>query len=358
MSRATRSRVDLSDVDVKELLLEKERVASEGNALDVSKDAVAPSKAVPSEDCKPSRFLILDTESFNFRVYNDPDEREMVLPLEIAWGVYEWTDQNELRLTKTFHCYLAELACLSHYKDQLKEFSRRTFEKHERNLNDHHFPLTTVINCLEELYFDVLTVDAIVAYNVSWDFNAIGNLLRVFYPETAQPVRMPSGCPVIDEYDGFADNPFNLMRVPYLDLMHMLIKRYGEQLVHRGIKDGSVHKSRTSEKLFLKKRNAKSIYSAEYAIRAFFGVDQKHLADEDVVCEAMMLEKILRDFGLNCLEYNIIYPLKSTYKRMIHMATSIYEMTHPPQNDKPPAEPRKFHRRPPTECLFRQDDLE
>jgi hypothetical protein len=275
-----------------------------------------------------SRMLVLDTESFRF----DMSTGDVLLPLQLAWGIYEWDADNnvleELSQSQSHRTiYVSELMCLSQYRNAVKAVSERCFQRHEQKMKEMNFPLMTAFQVLETLQQDIeeFNVDTIVGYNLSWDFMAIGELVRSFFPICGN-YRI-TGCPTLDSFDPNADNPLNPMGLRYLDLMHEVVKKYGEDLVIQGIRDGTVHRAATSNRIQLRRDNrySKSIYSAEYVLKHFFGVTQNHLADDDVRYEALLLEKCIKDFGLDFLEYNIFYPQQSCYQRMVRLANLFYE---------------------------------
>jgi len=278
--------------------------------------------AAPRQFATTPRMLLLDTESFCFEM----TEGETLLPLQLAWGIYEWNDETrELVQVSQRTIYVSELMCISTYRNAVKAVSENCFRRHEEKLKEVDFPLMTALQVLETLQNDVVeyNVDTVVGYNLSWDFTAIGQLVRTFFPGKSRN----SGCPILDSFDGEADNPFNPMGLRYLDLMHVVVKSYGEHLVVQGIRDGTVHRAQNSNRIMLRKnrRYCKSIYSAEYVLNHFFGVTQNHLADDDVRYEALLLEKSICDIGLQALEYNILYPQQTCYQRMLHLANIFYE---------------------------------
>lgn len=263
-------------------------------------------------------FLVLDTESFTFHVMG----HDVLLPLQIAWSIFQWDSERGV-LEDKHHCtiYISELMCVSEYREAVRRMSHRCFERHEEKMSSTNFPLMTANQALTVLLDDLTSfhVNTIVGYNLSWDFQSIRNLRNLFIEMDTSPVFTELSCT--------ADNPFSPLGLNYLDLMHQTVKSYGEELVLQGIKDGTVHRSATSDRVMLKKnqRYGKSVYSAEYVLQHFFGVFQNHLADDDVRYEALLLEKCLVDFGLRGLEFNILYPQQSCYQRMIQMAHGLLD---------------------------------
>lgn len=259
-------------------------------------------------------FLVLDTESFKI-----PTElsSHTLVPLQIAWAIYEWNKESLVQISRTV-AYVSEVMCTSNFRDEIRSISERCFLRHEAKIKESKYPMmsaTDIFKCLKN-DIDKYGVNTIAAYNISWDFEAIGNLLRIFYPD--------GGVDILFAFDARCDNPFNRMRLSYVDLMHEVIKKFGERLARSGIADGTVHRS-TNGKVMLRKneRFSKTIYSAEYTLYNLFGIVQKHLAEEDVDHESRLLEVILQEFGADDLEYNILYPQHSSYEQMSRIATKI-----------------------------------
>jgi hypothetical protein len=260
------------------------------------------------------RFLVLDTESFKV-----PTEfsSQTLIPLQIAWAIFEWNASTEtLVLLVRNVAYVSEVMCASHFRDAIRAVSERCFLRHEAKIKETKYPMMSGLHILNMIAFDLFThnVKTITAYNISWDFEAIGNILRVFYPSDN----------IADEELGFdrrTDNPFNPMRIDYLDLMHEVIKKFGNRLVEAGLKDGSVSMSERGKVMLRKnERYSKSVYSAEYTLYHLFGIVQKHLAEEDVDHEAKLLEAILKEFGSDALERNVMYPQEGSYEKMVKIA--------------------------------------
>lgn len=293
-----------------ELIIEQRSlIAQLRNELDLRDAALTqPDAAV---------MLVLDTESFTFRV----EGSELLLPLQLGWGIYRWDEEcRELCYLHHRTVYVSELMCVSEYRATVKGMSERCFERHEQKMASTNFPLMTGAQALEALMDDLdrYLVRTIVGYNLSWDFQAIGNLRHCFVPMESEAATLSP----------FADNPFNPLGLNYLDLMHQTVKSYGAELVFQGIRDGTVHRAASSERILLKRnqRYGKSVYSAEYVLQHFFSVKQNHMADDDVRYEALLLEKCLLDSGLLGVEYNIFYPQQSCYQRLIHLARPMLEL--------------------------------
>lgn len=267
----------------------------------------------------PFRVLVLDTESFNLNVQQD--EPPLLLPLQIAWGVYEWNpDLASLECIASETKYVKEVFDNPFIRSQLYDLSPNCLQRHEDHLahmGDKN-ALTNAQTIIEELCntITVCHVSTLAAYNISWDFQALRNMIErlcAWYPPSVDP-----SC----------DNPFNPLSMFYVDLMHLVVTKYGAELVSQGIQDGTIHRPESeSDKLMLRKNNrkySKTVYSAEYALKYFFGVTQQHLADDDVIQEALLLEKGLCDFGASGIEYNICYPQQSCYQRILHLASHMY----------------------------------
>lgn len=256
-------------------------------------------------------FLVLDTESY--QIESELGSKTIV-PLQVAWGVYKW-NENSLRLDLISKntCYITEIMCIGRFRDAIKSVSERSYLKHEANMKTKGYPLLAVKDLLKVLHETITEncVSTIVGYNVSWDFAALANLIQLF------GVEHPS-------FDCRCNNPFNPLRIRHLDLMHEMIKKYGRHLVHLGIKDGSVHKD-PHNKTWLRKNTkySKTIYSAEYVLEHLFGISQQHLADDDVEHEALILERVIQQFGVASLEYGILYPQKTSYEYMVRKANEV-----------------------------------
>ena len=93
---------------------------------------------------------------------------------------------------------------------------------------------------------------------------------------------------------------------------------------------------------------SKTVFSAEYVLQDFFNVSQRHLADDDVEHERLLLEKCLCDFGVHRLEYGILYPQSSSFQIMIRKATRALK-------DEPDHQPEKLQK---NECWFLEEDDE
>lgn len=274
-----------------------------------------PAKPKPPQEPKnESVFLILDTESYGLSTELGA---KTVLPLQIAWAICKWNEQlQKLETLKRVICYVSEIICTSRLRDAVRAISEGNFLKHEAKLKTTMYPMLNVKQIFQGLKKCLLkyNVNCVAAYNISWDFDALGNLLRLFYPGPN------SNCPVLQSFSSACDNPFNLFKIQHVDLMHEVVKKYGDQLVQSGIADGTIHHN--GKRIMLRKdsRYSKTVFSAEYVLEDFFNVSQKHLADDDVEHERLLLEKCLCDFGINNLEYGILYPQSSCFQVMIRKA--------------------------------------
>ena len=254
-------------------------------------------------------FLVIDTESFKFG--------HNLLPLQIAWCVYHWNgENNELQqISAISAAYVAEIISDPVYRDVLEEELPWCLKKHDNNMRDMSEEAQSASDILQNLERSIREhgVSTLVGYNVSWDFAALANMILKF------SVNLPT-------FSGLCNNPFNPMRLDYLDLMHETVKKYGKQLAASGVEDGTIHRASESNRLMLRKntRYGKSIYSAAYVLQSFFGVKQEHLAEHDVQHEAMLLQKCIQDFGLAALEYNVCYPQANCYQMMLHWANELY----------------------------------
>ncbi len=257
----------------------------------------------------PTIIMIIDTESFKIMIPNK-SIHPILLPIQIACNVYMWdTTVNRLIEISTFNAYIYETLSISDIDTFIKG---NGLKKHKENMEINNVELMSadfVIRYIQDL-IEKYSVSTVVGYNISWDFMSIKNMIAFL-------------CTQYDNqfYDAACDNPFNPADLTYIDLMHEVVKKYGEQLTHQGLHDGTIHyASSNSNKLQLKK-NYRSIYCAQYVLFHFFGVEQEHLAQKDVHHEALLLEKILGEFGLHKIEMNICYPQESCYQRMLKLAT-------------------------------------
>lgn len=340
------------------------------------------SSRVPEEF--KSRFLVLDTESFN--LHTDGDGASQLLPLQIAWSVYEWhPEQLSLKCVQRASWYVREVLRDANFRAQLYDISAACLQRHEDNSfvasaeEDDNVKFNSISGARDILVamrdaIGELQVSTLVAYNVSWDFLALRNMVELWAHD-------------VPDFDANCDNPFNPMSLFYLDLMHVTVTKYGQQLVAQGIYDGTIHRvipaSRSASsddsdensdsregKIVLRRntRYSKSIYSAEYVLNHFFSVKQMHLADADVEHEALLLEKCLQDFGVSGVEYNMCYPQTNCYQRMLHWANERFADLQPidvgeNEEGKIPAPKKRLRKRNVTSssedltvCLF--DDSE
>lgn len=277
-------------------------------------------------------FLLFDTESFKFQFSNS--KNKILLPLQFAYGVYNWTG-TELDCLARSTMYLSEIITSSRCRKSLKKQSERCFKRHEENMKSANYPLVTAAQLFNRLHDVIIThnVDTIVAYNISWDFESLRNVMSLFNVEH-------------DSFCSQSNNPFNPMRLHYLDLMHQTVKLYGRELIKNGIQDGTVHRAQTSKRIMLRRGFGKSVFSAQYVLQLFFNVSQKHLAQDDVDDEALLLEKILQDFnGADKLELNICYPQQSCFRRMVNIAHELYPVVGNPIIEEAAEEAKD-------ECLF------
>jgi len=259
-----------------------------------------------NNDNSKKRFMLIDTESFRF------DNNEL-LPLQIACGVYEW-NEADLRLDNigNYTVYIEQIYYNQHFRDAIPA---GCLKKHDENIAANSYLVSDANHIIQNMIdlIEIHQVSTLVGYNISWDFLAIANLGATF-------------CKDIEGFDHRCDNPFNRMRLDYLDLMHEIVKKYGRELTSQGIHDGTVHRAEDSNRIVLRRNTkfSKSIYSAEYVLQHFFGVSQHHMANTDVADEALMLEKCLLEFGLSSLEYNVAYPQMNCYQRMLHYANELF----------------------------------
>lgn len=276
---------------------------------------VSISKVEQVESTAEEIFLVLDTESY--RVSTELGSQTLI-PLQVAWAVCRWNAQlKKLETLKRVICYVSEVICTSRLRDAIRGISERNFLKHEAKLQSTKYPMLSIKKIFDGLKRCIykFKVKTLAAYNISWDFEALRNLLRLYYPGSNQD------CPVLSCFSSRCDNPFNFFKIRHVDLMHEVVKKYGDQLIESGIKDGTI--SRKNNKVILRKDvpYSKTVFSAEYVLHDFFNVSQRHLADDDVEHERLLLEKCLCDFGLDNLEYGILYPQSSSYQIMIRKAT-------------------------------------
>lgn len=289
-------------------------------------------------------FLVLDTESY--RVSTELGSQSLI-PLQVAWAVCRWNKQlKKLETLKRVICYVSEVICTSRLRDAIRSISERNFLKHEAKLQSTKYPMLSIKKIFEGLlrYIRKFKVKTLAAYNISWDFEALRNLLRLFYPGANH------NCPVLSSFSSECDNPFNLFRISHVDLMHEVVKKYGDQLVESGVKDGTI--SRKNGKVMLRKDKlySKTVFSAEYVLHDFFNVSQRHLADDDVEHERLLLEKCLCDFGADRLEYGVLYPQSSSFQIMIRKATHALKDV--------PDESTERKNMEKTECWFLEEDDE
>lgn len=281
-----------------------QNMISTGASEQLDKSAAPPSAFV---------YLLLDTESF--KVAN-----LQLLPLQIACGVFMWDGEaKHLIELERWTAYVHEV----YYDDAfMAEIAPNCVKRHKENCDLGQIAVLPAGQVMHEVVRLIRDhhVSSIVGYNVSWDFAAIRNLTRTLC--CAATASWSS------HIDARCDNPFNPMGLAYLDLMHEIVKKYGEELTVQGISDGTIHRADDSHRLMLKSggsRYSKSIYSAQYVLQHFFGVDQEHMAQQDVCHEALLLEKLLHEFGPASLEHNICYPQESCYQRMLHLATKMFD---------------------------------
>lgn len=262
-------------------------------------------------------YMIIDTESFKF------DNK--LLPLQIAWCAYMWIESEKelLQMSDISTVYVDEIL----HDPAFDELPPHCLQKHKTN--NAHYPCMTASDVLQQLenFIQKFNINILVGYNISWDFAAIGNLIDRFNPKSTS-------------FDSQCDNPFNPMRLNYIDLMHETVKKYGQQLAAFGIQDGTIHRADDSNRIMLRKnkRYSKSIYSASYVLQSFFGVTQEHLADHDVKHEALLLQKCLTDFGQSSIEYNMCYPQNNCYQRMLHFANELIEDPSSASDDYNPSQ--------------------
>jgi hypothetical protein len=55
-------------------------------------------------------------------------------------------------------------------------------------------------------------------------------------------------------------------------------------------------------------------------LQSLFGISQQHLADDDVEHEALMLERVIQEFGESALEHGVLYPQRTSYEFMVRIA--------------------------------------
>jgi hypothetical protein len=222
--------------------------------------------------------------------------------------------------------------CTARFRDAIRNISERTYLKHEAKMKTSRYPIVSVTELLSRLSLSILstsTKPTLCAYNITWDFEAIANLIRIF---CESPIIHPS-------FDARCENPFNPLRLHHVDIMHEIIKKFGQRLVNAGIQDGTVSRTTNNTRTMLRKggqKFSKTVYSAEYALHHLLGITQQHLADKDVEHEALLLQYIIQNCtnGPDDLEYGILYPQRSCYHHMIKLANTTMSIEDDNDNDE------------------------
>ena len=236
---------------------------------------VASTHHTPKVHMNTYKICVLDTEAFTG------------VPIQVAWNIYEINETlRSLTLVSKHMCYISEMWVLSSSRQSLKEnkyFTEKTLERHELHLQVTGFPLKSASSFLQDLQNSLGECEYVAAFNFSWDFEAIAGLISKFN------VCTPNGT--------LMTNPLGSCKP--LCIMEMVYAAFDIELIVSGVTDGIID-------TMGRKRNdqRKSIYNADYMAKVLLHQQfpQKHIADDDVIMEASLIEKCLQKTG------SVIYP--------------------------------------------------
>lgn len=272
---------------------------------DVSIELSVEPSAEPSVDkhydssaYRMGNVLVFDTETFKMK--------SEWLCHQIAWGIYKWdVETKKLILLSNSMYHINEYFTLSKYRSYISE---NTIKIHQ----ERGFNKASVVDVLKRMDEDLtkFKVETVAAYNIDHDFDVIRKLMKL---TGAMSNQNHSVYPrfVNLAYNMSLYNPFRNANIKYMDLMHVATNLYIDDLIKKGIKDGSVwYCIETKQLRTTPYKGKRGIYSAEYILREYCGIRQTHFADDDVRDEAVLLEKILQEFGEDKIEYNVFYPPK------------------------------------------------
>lgn len=297
MATATRSRLNLKEQNITELLLNN--IPNHGIAQTVKKRYATRSKvnlsdaklgnlllkdeideAIEEWEKKESyNWLVLDVEAYSLNTNLGKGSLDMI-PVQIAWDVTNYSlvdhERHEEKCVKMF--YVAEALALSKYRNMLNYhssyFTPKTLQKHERHLIRSNFSIRSAADILKELKQDLKECDIFSAFNMEWDIKALKNLCKM--ATTQSPEERIQLYPLLKD-------PTRVVQLEKVDIMIM-----GYLVFKKRLKDN------TSE------NSGGGSYTVSNMYKTLCGERRQdieaHLAENDVVMEKNILMEILKYF--------------------------------------------------------------
>ena len=300
----TRSKVDYSGVCMKDFITLQPLLPSRKNAKNIK-------NAKNTKDVKSAvrNIMLFDIESYKITVKNPTSNviSEKWVPHQIAWGVYNWDEAlKQLTCLSKKNYYVAEIWINPNYRKEVTKQYTQSFKQHLSQLTSSNYPMKSASSLINKMLKSITryNIDTLAAYNIHGDFKSLKNLVQ--YITSTSKIKVNKML-----FDLKYSNPFRMPGLNYCDLMHNTSILYMDYLIDEGFKDEKIFRNAKTKQIKLRGRdNTRSIYSAEYVLHKFFNDKQPHIANQDVKLEAKIMKKILKDFGGNGLELNVMYPDK------------------------------------------------
>jgi hypothetical protein len=288
----TRRKKDLSQIDIKDLMLNQNNSCN----IDVNTlpplPAIIPENVVVSEipkndyyylsddseedDYNTIRWFLIDVEAYSLdKLPNISEGGLSVIPVQIAWSTctYKLGNTSKIINQEKKMFYVSESLLLSKYRNLLNSFSsfftQATAQKHEQNMISSKFPVLPAKDILKEMGNDIKNCNFISAFNMSWDIEAINNLCRIATSPT-EIMKNPLSA------------PRNIKK--HIDLMVLSYKIFWNELHTNTTNSGSgIYTVANMHKILCEKDNE--------VIQ-----NQRHLAEYDLDMETDILSTILSKF--------------------------------------------------------------
>jgi len=297
----TRSKVDYSNIRIDDLIVWQPEIKSKRK---ISKYICASTNVNTLHTV-----MLFDLESYEIMV-KDPNTKKVFkkwIPHQIAWEIYDAKKQDMIFLDKKNY-YVSEMWINPIYRQEISDKYPESFKEHFSRISKSNYPMKSGWSILNQMVDDILkyNVKTMVSYNINTDFESLKDLRRYINSKEVTVNEKTFDC----KYS----NPFRFPGLNYCDLMHNIGVLYIDYLIKEGLKDEKIFRNASTKQIKLTGRdNTKSIYSAEYVLQKFFNDKQPHTADEDVKLEIKMLEKMIKDYGQESIELNVMYPNKLYY---------------------------------------------
>lgn len=307
----TRRKKDLSNIDIKDLMLNENNICNiDVNTLNSLPPTILENNLLKKDvnnysdddeeedDYNTISWFLIDVEAYSLdKLPNISEGGLSVIPVQIAWSICTYRlgkTPKIIRQDKKMF-YVSESLLLSKYRNLLNSFSSfftpATAQKHEQNMISSKFPVVPAKDILKEMEIDLKKCDFITAFNMSWDIEAVNNLCRIATTSaksTSAISNTTSATTSATSNIEIMKNPISLPRniKKHIDLMVLSYKIFWNELHTNTNNNGSgsgIYTVANMHKILCEKEND-------------IVQKQRHLAEYDLDMETEILSTILSKF--------------------------------------------------------------